>query len=680
MFEAVKERVLSSRVATVGIIVVLLVIALVVGDTMANMNKAYGNVSINGMSVAGMTADDMRKALDENYGSKLSSSRVTVYASDDARQQEAEKHAKESNEETAEEISVEEAQSRTTSWTADGSTLGAALPYDEVIEEALDAGRKGGPFARIALAVMGKDVPLSVQFNEKALDSFASDIDKTIGDERVDATVLIEDGVAKAQAGHDGVMVDRTWLSEKLSNVMLGKDGSTYVIAEAVDAPSRTSEEQASSLSDAVNRALAAGAVFNYKTASWTADASELGSWTRISVVETDGRYDLKAGIDSTIATSALVKHLSSAKTSSDSESIAVDFESSNGDIIVKTSGSAEIPEVVPAIERVNEELYGDSGIAWSQEKASQPVKVDIGESNAPETLSFDQAVDLGIITVIGEYTTEFSNEEGTENRNHNIRLVSDILNDTICEANGGQWSFNEHTGDTNLDPPFASAGSIVSGEYVDSIGGGICQVATTVFNAVYEAGLDVVERRNHSLYIGSYPTGRDVGVSYPELDFIWENKLESDVLVKLSYTDTSVTATLYSVYTGYKVESSVGEWEEGSKYKTEFEEDSSLAKGDYYLKTVGEDGSKISVVRTVKDKSGKVVSETEFGSIYEPKNEVYLIGPGTDTSDLQRAAQKRESEPSGSRSSGGESDGYSDDVEEDYSESEASADDGQGV
>lgn len=644
----VKERALANKPLTIVLAIIALIVVIVVWDSASNMGKAYGNVSINGMSVAGMTEDDMRNALDEKFGSKLSSSSVTVYASEDARQREGEKFKKETDEATAEQISVEDAQAKVTSWTADGSTLGATLPYDQVIAEALEAGRRGGPFGRIALAVAGEDIPLTVQFDAKALDSFAEEVDKTVGDKRVDATVAIEGGVARSVPGHDGYMVDRDWLSDKLSNVMLEKDGSTYVIAEAVEAPSRTSEEQAKELCESINKALQGGAAFTYKSTNWSADATELGNWTKVAVVEKDGGYALEPSVDSAIATSALVKHLSGAKSTSDTENIVVDFESSDSGVMVKTSGSAEIPEVGPAIEQVNDGLYGPSGTAWAQ-GAGNPVKIDIGESNAPETLSFDQAVELGIITVIGEYTTEFSNEEGTENRNHNIKLVCDIINDSVCESGGGQWAFNEHTGDTNLDPPFASAGSIVNGEYVDSIGGGICQVATTVFNAVFEAGLDVVQRRNHSLYIGSYPTGRDVGVSYPELDFVWENKLASDVLLKMSYTDTSVTAKLYSVYTGYKVESTVGEWEEGSKYRTEFEEDSSLGKGESYLKTVGEDGSKISVTRTVTDKNGKLVSDTVFDSVYEPKNEVYLIGPGTDTSDLQRAAQNRMSEPESS-------------------------------
>ena len=62
----------------------------------------------------------------------------------------------------------------------------------------------------------------------------------------------------------------------------------------------------------------------------------------------------------------------------------------------------------------------------------------------------------------------------------------------------------------------YKNAGAIVDGEYTDEIGGGVCQVATTVYNAVYDAGYPIVERHNHTLYIASYPEGRDAAIAFP--------------------------------------------------------------------------------------------------------------------------------------------------------------------
>ena len=230
------------------------------------------------------------------------------------------------------------------------------------------------------------------------------------------------------------------------------------------------------------------------------------------------------------------------------------------------------------------------------------------------------------MISSIASFTTEYTVEPTS--RQHNIHLGADLLNNSIIEAGGGRWSFNDISGDYNEEAGFQGAGAILDGEFVDAIGGGICQVATTVFNAVYESGFPVITRHNHSLYIASYPVGRDAAVAYPDLNLVWENDSASDVLLAMTYTDTTVTATLYGVNPEYQVSTQVGEWQAGEKYKTKTTVDENLAPGTSYVKTVGSDGRKISIVRTVKDKNGTILHEDLFSSTYDPLNEVKVEGP----------------------------------------------------
>ena len=607
-----------------------------IGDTLLNWNKAFGNVFIGNVDVGGMNAEQMREALAREYETRLDNDKVLIYASEEVKEQEESNDNRVTSEERralAEQISVEDAQASVTTWETNAQDLNASLPYDAAIQKALEAGRAGGPFSRFGLFFVRTDVPFDVQLDSGKVEELAADIDKTIGDMRRDASVVIEDGVAKPVEGHDGYMVDRAWLSGALSTALLDETQPSTITAAAKAAPSRISYDDAQRVSDGVNRAVLADVTFKYQGQTWKPDADEIASWTNVNVEEKDdGTYELVASIDKTAATSAVVKNVDANVTSDD---LTVTFEKSGDDFLVHTAGSGNIPEVTPAVEELNEKLYGPSGVAWSTGASGEAVELEILESNAPETLTFEQAVDLGIITVIGEYTTEFSNIEGTEHRNHNIKTAADLIGNSVVKANGGTWDFNEISGDTNLDPPFESAGSIIDGEYVDSIGGGICQVATTVFNAVYEAGLTIDERHNHTLYIASYPTGRDAAVSYPEMTLKWSNPLPSDVLLKTSYTDDSITVKLYSVYTGYKVESQEGAFEPGQKYSTRFETDNDLGPGMSYLKTAGHDGSKTSVTRTVYDKNGNYVSSNVYSSVYLPKDAVYVVGPGTDTSAL---------------------------------------------
>ena len=139
---------------------------------------------------------------------------------------------------------------------------------------------------------------------------------------------------------------------------------------------------------------------------------------------------------------------------------------------------------------------------------------------------------------------------------------------------------------------------------------------------------------------------GRDAAVSYGELDLRWVNDTPSDIILKMSYTDHSVTARLYSVYTGRTVTSEQGEWIMGETYTTKFEESDWLSAGQYYTDTAGEDGSSITVTRKVTDASGEVLIDESYTSVYQPKKEVIIVGPGTDTEPL---AHKADDEDEGS-------------------------------
>ena len=99
---------------------------------------------------------------------------------------------------------------------------------------------------------------------------------------------------------------------------------------------------------------------------------------------------------------------------------------------------------------------------------------------------------------------------------------------------------------------------------------------------------------------------------------------------MRTSYTDTSVTVTLYGVDPGYHVSTDVGEWTEGEKHKTKTERDDSMAPGTSYVKTAGTDGRKITVIRTVTSSDGSILHEDPFYSTYDPITEVVVAGPET--------------------------------------------------
>src|SRR4029077_10043194 len=120
----------------------------------------------------------------------------------------------------------------------------------------------------------------------------------------------------------------------------------------------------------------------------------------------------------------------------------------------------------------------------------------------------------------VATYETFFG---GVPNRIHNVQVVAHLVDDQLI-APGKNWSFNGATGERTAAQGFLEAPVIINGELATGLGGGVCQVSTTVFNAAFDAGLDITARTNHALYISHYPRGRDATVNYPDVDLKFVN------------------------------------------------------------------------------------------------------------------------------------------------------------
>lgn len=152
-------------------------------------------------------------------------------------------------------------------------------------------------------------------------------------------------------------------------------------------------------------------------------------------------------------------------------------------------------------------------------------------------------AAALGITTPVGSFTTQFP---AGQSRNTNIIRIAEILQGTVIEP-GTTFSVNGTTGPRDVPQGFVEGGIIVNGKVVSGVGGGISQFATTLFNAAFFAGLDIPDYTMHSLYISRYPYGREATLFYPSVDLKITNNTPYGILVWPTWTDESITVTLYS-------------------------------------------------------------------------------------------------------------------------------------
>ncbi len=136
--------------------------------------------------------------------------------------------------------------------------------------------------------------------------------------------------------------------------------------------------------------------------------------------------------------------------------------------------------------------------------------------------------------TVISKYETFF--DPADSGRNQNIQLAVEAINNIVIGP-GDRFSYNETLGERTPEQGYQPALEIVNDEYVMGIGGGICQVSSTLFNAVDELGLEVYARSSHSKPVGYVPEGRDATVSWGGPDFKFLNNKDYPVILK-AYTD----------------------------------------------------------------------------------------------------------------------------------------------
>ncbi|WP_096435147.1 VanW family protein [Alteribacter populi] len=144
----------------------------------------------------------------------------------------------------------------------------------------------------------------------------------------------------------------------------------------------------------------------------------------------------------------------------------------------------------------------------------------------------------------IGHYITYFNSNN--KERSHNIALATEAINNHVVFPEE-TFSFNGTVGKRTIKRGYLPAPIIVRGELAEGIGGGICQVSSTLFNAVDHAGLKIVQRYAHSKRVPYVPPGRDATVSWYGPDFIFKNKHNQPVLIRAQIVGGQVIIRIYS-------------------------------------------------------------------------------------------------------------------------------------
>jgi vancomycin resistance protein YoaR len=215
----------------------------------------------------------------------------------------------------------------------------------------------------------------------------------------------------------------------------------------------------------------------------------------------------------------------------------------------------------------------------------------------------------------------------GVEERQQNVRVTTKYADKIL--APGEIYNFDKQIGPRTEARGFMPAPGIVGeGNLEDVLGGGICQVATTLYNAVFEAGLEVIERHNHTLYFSHYPAGRDATVTADAKNFLFRNDTDHYIWVHGSSDGITTTFNIYGTKDGRKVKSTFSGWTTGDERTVETEVDPALGPGETVIERAGQSGRSCTVTRLVTMPDGTVLHQgpETYKSVYPMISRIILV------------------------------------------------------
>ncbi len=227
---------------------------------------------------------------------------------------------------------------------------------------------------------------------------------------------------------------------------------------------------------------------------------------------------------------------------------------------------------------------------------------------------------------LISTYTTRY--DASNVNRSQNLAIATGKINGTVLMP-GEEFSFNQVVGKRTIEEGYKDAKIYQDGKVVDGLAGGICQISSTLYNAVIKANLEIVERRNHSFTTSYVKAGRDATVVYGVIDFKFKNTRTYPIKIEGSVCSGVAEFNIYGIKEEVEYSVDLAPVVTASiPYATQYIPDPTLAPGQQIIVQAGGNGCKVTTYKETK-LDGKFVSKEIISTdTYQPMKAIIRIGP----------------------------------------------------
>jgi vancomycin resistance protein YoaR len=569
----------------VGAVVAIVVLAILI-DSAVYYNKVHTGVSVNGIALGGQTKTEAIATLN-GVVDKAQNSPITLTYSGKT-------------------------------WTLDPTDVGATMDVEGAVKAAMETSRKSNFLVDIGsrwkLYFSKKDLPLTGSVDQTKMDAFIAGIAKELDVTPVNAALSIENGKIKVIDSVEGKVVDQTGLAATLKSLLVTLHSTSVEVPVAVKEPDVTAKDNAQAQQQAETMISGPVKVVNGDN-SWTITPEEIASYMGFTSKNENGVSTLVPEMDVTKLQPLLTQIAPAVAT----DPVDATFQSDGAKAWVVPGKEGE---------QLDQDATAQAITAATLNAGDRTVQV-VTKKKDPN-LTTQKATDMGIKDVLGTYTTAYNCPAA---RQTNVKLATKNATDVML-APGEEFNFDKQIGPRTAALGWALAPGIVGpNQLEDVLGGGICQVSTTMFNAVGEAGLEVTERHNHSLFISHYPLGRDATVTGGGKNLRFKNDTDHYIWIRGSSTGVKTTITIYGTDDGRKghVKWTIGTFY-GVQGMTKVQVADPLMKfGKTSLIQSGQTGKSLKTTRVVT-RNGEVIHNDVWISTWPMYPQTVAVGTSSST------------------------------------------------
>ncbi len=496
------------------------------------------------------------------------------------------------------------------------SQLGVQADWKAAVAQALHDGDGFWPvrgFRRLVLRISGDHVTPRLTSYPSAIGYAVTEIAKKVNTRHVEASLVRHGLHIVVVPATPGRTLDRAATRQALVSALGAVERPSRVTLRVrVDAPTVTAARLAPVAAQA-RQVISAPVRLTYDGTTW-----KIARWRLAQLLDLPSNGSTTLAVGGPAATayfSRLAKRV-------DRKPVDADFRVLAGNRIGIVPSKAGVTlDVAKTAKALLATASSGSASDGTADLAARTAQLVVTAAEPKRTTK--DAEGMGITAEVSSFSTTYG---GTPGRLHNVALVAQLIDRTLI-APGATFSFNETTGARTPAKGFEVAPVIINGELKNGIGGGVCQVSTTTFNAAFFAGLPIIQRTNHALYISHYPQGRDATVDYPGIDLKFKNDTEEWLLLRTFVGTGSLTVTLFGTPQNRKIEYETGPLVVTGAMPVKRVKDPTLKRGKQEIEQEGSPRRSTSVRRKVYDADGKLLYDTTWRSNYDAEPEILRVG-----------------------------------------------------